>query len=91
MIDIQDAYRETLMLLTQRAAEATICPSEVARALTTGARDKRSAMDWRAAMPVVHEAVDRLLAEGAIQLSWKGEALKARVGPYRIRRANDAS
>lgn len=85
MIDIEDAYRETLSLLARRATRATICPSEVARALAAEAGDKRVMMDWRDAMPVVHAAVDRLVTERAVQLSWKGELLKARVGPYRIR------
>ena len=37
-------------------------------------------------MPIVHAAVDRLVAEGVVRLSWKGEPLDARAGPYRIRR-----
>ncbi|TRW15149.1 DUF3253 domain-containing protein [Glacieibacterium frigidum] len=69
----------TLALLGQRAADATICPSEVARAL--------DADDWRGTMPAVHAAIDLLVAEGLVRLSWKGEMLAARAGPYRIRRA----
>ena len=38
-------------------------------------------------MPEVHAAVDQMAAEGLVQLSWKGRALPARQGPYRIRRA----
>lgn len=72
-----DARAMTLMLLARRAREATICPSEVARALAPGA-------NWRAAMPVVHAAVDRLRDEGIIRLSWKGKPLATRSGPYRI-------
>ena len=83
-MDTEDAYRETLVLLTHRAAGATICPSEVARALTADAEGKPAAMGWRDAMPVVHAAIDRLVTEGAVQLSWKGEVLKERGGPYRI-------
>ena len=66
-----------LALLADRSPEATICPSEVARAIA-------SAGAWRAAMPLVHEAVDGLLNEGRVQLSWKGKPLGARNGPYRI-------
>jgi hypothetical protein len=40
--------------------------------------------DWRDAMPVVHAAVDQLLADGQVTLSWKGARLSARSGPYRI-------
>ena len=72
-----DARRATLALLATRAPGATICPSEVARAMT-------SQGDWRAAMPAVHSTIDRLLGEGTIQLSWKGEQLTSRAGPYRI-------
>ena len=72
-----DAGRMTLALLGSRSAGGTICPSEVARSL---ARET----DWREAMPAVHAAVDRLIAEGVIRLSWKGQPLTARAGPYRI-------
>ena len=69
-----------LTLLAARPDRASLCPSEVARAITTEEK-------WRGAMPTVHKAVDRLLAEGAIRLSWKGDAIKARAGPYRISRS----
>lgn len=68
----------TLALLAARAPGATVCPSEVARAM---------ASDWRSAMPAVHAAIDELVAEGAVRLSWKGRPLAARTGPYRIGRA----
>ncbi|MGH6696245.1 DUF3253 domain-containing protein [Sphingopyxis sp.] len=54
-----------------------MCPSEVARAVSTDD-------DWRSAMPIVHAAIDSLLLEGRVQLSWKGRPLKTRSGPYRI-------
>lgn len=66
-----------LALLARRQPGATICPSEVARALAGD-------VDWRAAMPVVHASVDDLLAKGHVQLSWKGTAMRTRAGPYRI-------
>ncbi|UVI40591.1 DUF3253 domain-containing protein [Qipengyuania spongiae] len=68
-------------LLDRRREDATICPSEVARHLAGS--DK----DWRARMPQVHEAVDRLFRQRAIRLSWKGTLLEERKGPYRIGRA----
>ncbi|RVT90561.1 DUF3253 domain-containing protein [Sphingomonas crocodyli] len=70
-----------LALLADRADNATICPSEVARRL---ARD--NPRGWRAQMPIVHEAVDHLVAQAVIALSWKGRRLARRCGPYRIRR-----
>lgn len=69
-----------LALLAVRAADATICPSEVARALATGG-------DWRNEMARVHDAVDQLVADGRVRLSWRGAALAERSGPYRIGRA----
>lgn len=76
----------TFALLDARAADATICPSEVARALVAG--DAPEA--WREAMPAVHAAVDALVTEGRVRLSWKGNALAARDGPYRIARGHGA-
>ena len=73
----------TLVLLAARASEATVCPSEVARALATE--------DWRQVMPVVHEAIDRLVSDRMVGLSWKEKALPTRAGPYRISRVGRGS
>ena len=35
-------------------------------------------------MPDIHRAVDGLLLEGHIVISWKGRPLEKRDGPYRI-------
>lgn len=80
MIREADAARTTtLALLAARRRDATICPSEVARALAA------TGEDWRTMMPAVHAAVDQLLGEGRVRISWKGQMLAARSGPYRIR------
>ncbi|MBD8677415.1 DUF3253 domain-containing protein [Sphingomonas sp. CFBP 13720] len=79
-MDAQTAIRT---LLSARAPKATICPSEAARVLATAAG---GGTDWRMMMPTVHAAVDRLVLEGTVRLSWKGQALRSRVGPYRIGR-----
>lgn len=81
-----DARQATLALLAIRAAEATVCPSEVARTLAPGTGPRLTAQDWRSAMPAVHAAVDALLADGLVRLSWKGRPLSTRAGPYRIGR-----
>lgn len=78
-MSVEAARAATLALLAARAREATVCPSEVARAIADGD-------GWRAAMPVVHAAVDELVAEGRVRLRWKGSALAGRAGPYRISR-----
>ena len=69
-----------LSLLARRASGATICPSEVARVI---------APDWRGAMPAVHAAIDALVGEGLVRLSWKGRSLATRSGPYRIGRRHE--
>lgn len=66
-----------LTLLARRAPNATVCPSEVARTL---------AKNWRGAMPSVHDAIDAMVAQGMVELSWKGNAMARRDGPYRIAR-----
>jgi hypothetical protein len=76
-----DARNTILELLAARRPDKTICPSEAARAMA-------SPESWRSSMPAIHAAVDHLLAEGLVELSWKGQPLAARTGPYRIRRSN---
>jgi len=58
--------------LDRRQQTSTICPSEVARALTAS----DPAKDWRTAMPAVHAAIDQLMAEGAVQLSLRSTLLR---------------
>ncbi len=83
MTAAMDAQTAIRTLLSARAPDATICPSEAARALATAAG---GGTDWRRMMPIVHAAVDRLASEGKVRLSWKGQALPLRAGPYRIGR-----
>lgn len=67
-------------LLEARGAGKTICPSDAARKLASPGQD------WREHMPTIHAAVDALMAEEAITLSWKGTPKSERRGPYRIAR-----
>ncbi|NBW07152.1 MAG: DUF3253 domain-containing protein [Caulobacteraceae bacterium] len=80
----RNAKRLVLDLLSQRRADATVSPSEVARAV---AAQEGTPSAWRQAMPAVRHAVDDLMAAGEIGLSWKGEPLPVRRGPYRIGRS----
>jgi hypothetical protein len=75
-----DPRTALLSLLARCAPGGTVCPSEVARAI---------APDWRGAMPAVHAAVDDLVRDGLIRLSWKGRPMAKRSGPYRICRGDD--
>lgn len=67
-----------LALLAARSPDASICPSEVARAIAAHGK-------WRSEMSIVHAAVDALLEQGIVELSWKGRPLASRAGPYRIK------
>jgi hypothetical protein len=74
--------RTIFALLAQRDAAASICPSEVARAL---ARDD---VAWRALMPDVRRVAARLAAEGSLRVTRGGievDALRAG-GAVRLRR-----
>lgn len=73
----QTAREMTLALLAARQKGATVCPSEVARAIASNET-------WRDAMPAVHSAIDGLIADGRVYVSWKGKELATRAGPYRI-------
>ena len=78
---VGDAQAAVLALLSERQEGATICPSEAARRIASDAKT-----GWRDAMPLVHAAVDHLMDESAVALSWKGTPLATRSGPYRVGR-----
>jgi len=68
-------------LLDARADSASICPSDVARAVAPD--------DWRPLMEPVREAARRLVEAGEVEITQKGDVVdpaSAR-GPIRIRRA----
>lgn len=70
-----------LRLLDARAEEASICPSEVARA--------EYARDWRGHMAEVRDAARHLARRGVVAITQRGKALdpdKAFRGPIRLRR-----
>lgn len=71
--------RDILGMLAQRAASATICPSDVARA---------AAEDWRPLMEPVRRAARRLVAAGEVEITQGGKVVDPSTakGPIRIRR-----
>ena len=73
-------------LLATRREGATICPSEVARALRPGASS------WRALMPQVRGVAQRLASEGRLQVTRRGMEVDAtnRGGPVRLGRSRPA-
>jgi hypothetical protein len=75
-----------LDLLAGRARDATICPSEAARAVAAadGAPD-----DWRPLMEPARAAARRLVAAGEVEITQKGAVVDPSTarGPIRVRRA----
>lgn len=67
-------------LLDLRRPEASICPSEAARAV--------DAHGWRALMPQARAAAGRLAEAGIVEVTQSGEVVDVRTarGPVRIRR-----
>lgn len=84
---IADVRTAALQLLDRRSDRATICPSEVAKIVAGKGGADPKGQSWRVAMPVVHAAIDQMLTDGVIELSWKGRVMASRSGPYRIGRA----
>ena len=72
-------------LLADRAAGATICPSEAARAVA-GAADEDA---WRDLMEPARRAARRLVAAGEVEITQAGAVVDPSTakGPIRIRRA----
>lgn len=68
-----------LELLARRAGGATVCPSEVARAVEGG--------DWRSHMEPVREAARRLVARGVLDIVQGGRVVDPSTarGPIRLR------
>ena len=68
-------------LLDRRAADATICPSEAARAVDPEG--------WRELMPSARAAAGRLAARGLVEVTQGGRVVDVATarGPVRVRRA----
>lgn len=93
---LDDMQREILEarlreLLEKREWPKTICPSEVARALSKEELDQLNAGTWRDAMDDVRSIVWDLRNSREVEILQKGEALDSNVsldevrGPIRVR------
>ncbi|MFC8181336.1 DUF3253 domain-containing protein [Rhodococcus sp. 14-2470-1b] len=73
---LEDKIRE---LLDARSRDSTICPSDVARAVSED--------DWRDLMEPVRRAARRLVDAGEVQITQKGSVVDPSTakGPIRIR------
>lgn len=80
---IPDLEHAILALLSRRAPEGTICPSEAARELAPG--------DWRPLMPAAREAAAILARRGRLEVLQGGNQVDPRTvrGPIRLRLVRD--
>ena len=79
-----DIERSILALLDARAPRASICPSEVARAV-----GKAQGENWRDLMLATREAAIRMALSGGVLITRKGEVLDPRAlgrGPIRLQK-----
>jgi hypothetical protein len=81
-MDDVDRQLETTIraLLDRRRPDASVCPSEAARAVDPDG--------WRELMPAARAAAGRLVATGAAEVTQGGEVVDVATarGPVRIRR-----
>lgn len=91
-----DQKREILLehanrLLSSRDYPKTICPSEVARALSSSELSTLGAPDWRATMDPIRELVWDMRDAGEVEIMQKGRVLDIQrladiKGPIRVRK-----
>jgi hypothetical protein len=84
--DVTDRLELALLgLLDRRAPGATVCPSEAAREVSGSPDDPEA---WRPLMEPARDAVRRLVADGAVEVTQHGEVvdLDSARGPVRVRR-----
>ena len=91
-----DILLETLTkLLHARSYPKTICPSEVARALTSDQVQLLEANSWRELMPKIRELCCALRDEGKVEILQQGIALTSDTkvedirGPIRVRKIHE--
>lgn len=87
-----DAIQKHLdRLLEARASPKTICPSEVARALSSSELEELDTKEWRDVMPTIRVRVWKMRDQGQVEIMQKGAVLSNDVslenvkGPIRVR------
>ncbi|KAL6709286.1 hypothetical protein ACN47E_001693 [Coniothyrium glycines] len=92
---LDDAQKDTILrhanrLLSSRDYPKTICPSEIARALSRGELDTLDAAEWRDTMDDIRQVMWEKRECGEVEIMQKGEvvgvtALEDIRGPIRVR------
>lgn len=97
---LDDAQRGVILhhadrLLSARAWPKTICPSEIARALSDAELEALNAATWRESMDSIRLVLWEKRAAGQVEVMQKGEVVAAESledirGPIRVRKAKQA-
>ena len=92
---LDDGQRETIIshanrLLSNRDYPKTICPSEIARALSSEELEMLGVADWRRTMDSIRELVWEKRENGEVEVMQKGNVVHAEKlgdikGPIRVR------
>lgn len=84
-------------LLASREWPKTICPSEVARAMSSKELAEAEVSSWRDLMPRIREHVFKLRNQGQLEVLQKGQILGQEIdahnvtGPIRVRQKADTT
>lgn len=90
-LDLEPARPHLQRLLSSRAFPKTICPSEVARAMSTAELHMAGASTWRDLMPALRRLAFQLRDGGTVDVLQKGnvlprtQSLENTTGPIRLR------
>jgi hypothetical protein len=80
-----DLLRARILALAKTRSPKTICPSEVARALSQADLKSLSLTAWRDAMPLTRKVVFALRDVGMVEVLQRGEVLGRDVGVEEVR------
>src|ERR1700761_385847 len=89
---IDPIQKHLIDLLASRQYPKTLCPSEVARALSQSELARYAAASWRDTMPEIRQRVWQMRDQGEVEIMQRGEVLDDDVsiddvkGPIRVRR-----
>lgn len=95
--DLDAAQSQLDRLLDTREYPKTLCPSEVARALSTTELSEAGASSWRDLMPALRAKAFELRDAGIIEILQRGQVLPLEqgltqtTGPIRIRKARECN
>ena len=95
-VNNRDVLRHIDRLLSSREYPKTICPSEVARALTAAELEIYGASDWRSLMPAIRDLLWKMRENGEVEILQKGSLVPQGIelgdvkGPIRARKVSSA-